>query len=156
MAEPIIEQIAAAIETAIDGVQDPDATLTMRAVRPTILDWQAEDYKHGDVIIELIELGTQGQTTVESRDEQGTWKLYGIIRTLPANTAADTVLARMAETIRRTLLALNVSGQACGGLAVHIECPEVIYSIMTGGVVAEVSVQVEFETALADGYAAPT
>ena len=154
--EPIVEQIAVWIEDAIDGVQDPGATLTLRAVRPKILDWQAEDFKHGDVIMELVDGGTLSKTTVESREELGTWKLYGIIRTLPDNTAADTVLSRMAETIRKTLLAGNDLGQACGGLATNIDCPEVTYSIMSGGVVAEVTVQVTYETALADGYAAPS
>jgi len=154
MAEAIIEQIAAWIEEAIDGVQDPGATLTLRAVRPKILDWQADDFKHGDVIIELVDTGTMSKTT-SSRTELGEWKLYGIITALPADTAADIVLSRMAETIRRTLLAGNVRGQACGGLALNIDCPEVNYSIMSGGVVAEVTVQIKYITALADGYAAP-
>lgn len=145
--EAIVEKIAEWIEGAIDGVQDPDATLTLRAVRPKILDWQAQDFKHSDVIMELVSSVTQGMTTVESREELGTWKLYGIIKTLPADTAADTVLSRMAETIRRTLL-----GQTCGGLALNIDCIEVNYSIMSGGVVAEVTVQVTYETSLADGY----
>ena len=154
MAEAIIEQIAAWIEGEIDGVQDPGATLTLRAVRPKILDWQADDFKHGDVIIEIVDSGTLSKT-ISSRTELGEWKLYGIITTLPADTAADIVLSRMAETIRRTLLAGNVSGQACGGLALNIDCPEVNYSNMSGGVVAEVTVQVTYITALADGYAAP-
>lgn len=155
MAEPIIEQIAVAIETAIDGVQDPDASLTLRAVRPKILDWEASDFRHGDVIIELVDIGTQSKTTVESREELGTWKLYGIVTTLPADTAADTVLARMAETVRRSLLAENDDGQAFSGIALNVDCPDVNYSIMAGGVVAEVTVQVTYKTALADGYATP-
>jgi len=149
--EPIVEKIAIWIEEEIDGVQDPDATLTLRAVRPKILDWQASDFKHGDVIIELIDGGTESKTT-SSRTELAEWRLYGIIRTLPADTAADTVLSRMAETIRRTLLAGNVQGQACGGLALNIDCPDVTYSIMSGGLVAEVTAQIKYVTDLADGY----
>lgn len=149
--EAIVERIAEWIEGAIDGVQDPGATLTLRAVRPEILDWLAEDFKHGDVIMEIIEGATLSKTT-SSRIEVAEWKLYGIIRTLPANTAADTVLSRMAETIRRTLLSGNQRGQACGGLALNIDCPEVSYSIMSGGVVAEVTAQVKYVTDLADGY----
>jgi len=149
--EAIVERIAVWIEEAIDGVQDPGATLTLRAVRPKILDWQASDFKHGDVIMELIDGGTLSKTT-SSRTELAEWRLYGIITTLPANTAADTVLSRMAETIRKTLLSGNKRGQACGGLALNIDCPDVTYSIMSGGVVAEVTAQIKYVTALADGY----
>ena len=149
--EAIVERIGIWIEESIDGVQDPGATLTLRAVRPKILDWQASDFKHGDVIIELIDGGTLSKTT-SSRTELAEWRLYGIVTTLPANTAADTVLSRMAETIRRILLSGNKKGQACGGLALNIDCPENTYSIMSGGVVAEVAVQVTYVTAIADGY----
>jgi len=149
--EPIVEKIAEWIESEIDGVQDPDATLTLRAVRPKILDWEASNFKHGDVIIEIVEGATLSKTT-SSRTEVGEWRLYGIIRTLPENTAADTVLSRMAETIRRTLLGGNKRGQACGGLALNLDCPEVTYSIMSGGVVAEVTAHIRYVTDLADGY----
>jgi len=152
--EPIIEKIAVWIEEAIDGVKDPDATLTLRAVRPKILDWQASDFKHGDVIIELVSVGTLSKTT-SSRTEVAEWRLYGIVTTLPANTKADTVLSRMAETIRRVLLNGNKRGQACGGLALNLDCPDVTYSIMAGGVVAEVTCQVTYITNIADGYKTP-
>lgn len=149
--EPIVEKIAVWIEEAIDGIQDPDKTLTLRAVRPKILDWQASDFKHGDVVMEIVDGATLSKTT-SSRTEVAEWRLYGIITTLPADTAADTVLSRMAETIRRTLLEGNKRGQACGGLAQNIDCPEGTYSIMAGGVVAEVTAQVRYVTDLADGY----
>lgn len=149
--EAIVERIAEWIEGTIDGVRDPGATLTLRAVRPKILDWQAQDFQHGDVIMEIIDGGTLSKTT-SSRNELAEWRLYGIIKKLSANTAADTVLSRMAETIRRVLLSGNKRGQACGGLALNIDCPEVTYSIMSGGVVAEVTCQVTYVTALADGY----
>ena len=151
MEEPIVERIAEWIDGSIDGVQDPGATLTLRSVRPKILDWQAQDFKHGDVIMEIIDGGTLNKTT-SSRKEQAEWRLYGIIKKLPANTAADTVLSRMAETVRRTLLSGNKRGQACGGLALNIDCPRANYSIMAGGIVAEVTCQVTYVTALADGY----
>lgn len=149
--EPIVERIAEWIEEEIDGVQDPDATLTLRAVRPKILDWEASNFKHGDVIIEALEGATLSKTT-SSRTEVAEWRLYGIIKTLPANTAADTVLSRMAETIRRILLGGNQKGRACGGLALNIDCPDVTYSIMSGGVVAEVTAHIKYVTGLADGY----
>lgn len=149
--EAIVERIAEWIEGELDGVQDPGKTLTLRAIRPKILDWEASNFKHGDVIIEIIDGATLSKTT-SSRTEVAEWRLYGIITTLPADTAADTVLSRMAETIRRTLLSGNQGGQACGGLALNIDCPDVTYSIMSGGVVAEVTAQVRYMTALADGY----
>ncbi len=149
--EAIVERIAEWIESELKGVQDPGATLTLRAVRPKILDWEASDFKHGDVIMEIIEGATLSKT-ISSRTEVAEWRLYGIIRTLPANTSADTVLSRMAETIRRTLLSGNQRGQACGGLAQNIDCPAATFSIMSGGVVAEVTAQVRYVTALWDGY----
>lgn len=152
--EPIVERIGVWIAEAVDGVQDPGKTLTLRTVRPKILDWQAENFKHGDVIIELIDGGTLSKTT-SSRTEMAEWRLYGIIRELPANTAADTVLSRMAETIRKILLSGNKRGQACGGLALNIDCPETTCSIMSGGVVAEVTAQIKYVTALTDGYKTP-
>ena len=150
--ETIHEQIAQWIAAALDGQQDPEATLTLRAVRPKILDWTVEDFKHGDVILEAGDITTQGRTTVSSRTELGAWKCYGIIRELPANTAADTVISRMIETIRRLLLAGNAGGNACGGVAVTIDCPDAEWSLMAGGVVAEVTVNVVYRTALKDGY----
>jgi len=154
MAEPVVEKISEWIEEAIDSAQDPGATLTLNAVRPKILDWEASDFKHGDVIMEVVNTGTLSKTT-SSRTELAEWRLYGIITTLPENTAADTMLSRMAETIRKTLLGGNVRGQACGGLALNIECSEVNYSIMPGGIVAEVTVQVKYETDVFDGYKKP-
>lgn len=149
--EPIVEKIAVWIEEEIEGVQDPGKTLTLRPVRPKILDWEASNFKHGDVIIELIDSGTESKTT-SSRTELAEWRLYGIITTLPADTAADTVLSRMAETIRKTLLNGNKRGQACEGLALNIDCPNTTYSIMSGGVVAEVTAHIKYVTDLADGF----
>jgi len=141
--EAIVERIAVWIVEAIDGAHDPGATLTLRAVRPKILDWRVEDFKHGDVIIEFIKAGPYLITT-SSRIKLAEWQLYGIITTLPANTDADDVLERMADTIRKTLLSGNKRGRACGGMALNIDCPEVTYSIMSGGVVAKMTVQVRF------------
>ena len=152
--EAIVERIAEWIEGELNGVQDPGKTLTLRAIRPKILNWLEEDFKHGDVIMEIIDVVTLSKTTT-SRTELAEWGIYGIITTLPADTAADTVLSRMAETIRKVLLSGNKRGQACGGLALNIDCPETTYSIMLGGVVAEVTAQIKYVTALADGYKSP-
>ena len=167
--EPIVEQIAQWIETAIDGLQDPDGTLTLRAVRPKLLEWEVSNYLHGDVIIEASGSvdpqetgeGAKRAKTNESRTEVSWWLLHGVIKKLPDNTAADTMLARMSETVRRLMLAGNVAtagnsgGHACDNLAMHIDCPDWAYGIIDGAVVAEVRVEVRYQTALADGYAAP-
>jgi hypothetical protein len=155
MAEPIIEQIAAAIVTAIDDKQDPDVTFTTRAVRPKIIDWNLSNFEHADVIIELVNIVTQSKTTVESRRELATFKLLGIVRDLPADTAADTVVSRMGETIRREMFKLNSAGQAISGKGLNVDSPSFNYAEMPGGLVAEITVTVLYQTALADGYAAP-
>jgi len=80
------------------------------------------------------------------------WKLYGILRQLPDNVSADTQITRMTETIRETLLNENKKGQACGGLALSIDCPEDVFSIMSGGVVAEILVQVQYMTSIFSGF----
>lgn len=154
MSEPIHEQIAQWIQSALDGAQDPDLTLTLRAVRPRNLDWSVTDqnFKHNDVIIAAIDFDTQNKTASISRGELAKFKCYGIIRTLPANTAADTVVSRMIETIRRKLMAGNSGGRACNDLAYHIDCPKGIFGVMDGGLVAEVDVQVTYRTGLLDGY----
>jgi len=149
--EPIVERIAVWIKDAIDGAQDEDQTITLAAVRPTIVDWNVEDYKNNDAIIEIIDKVTL-EKAGSKRKEVAEWKIYGIIRELPANTAADTHLCRMCETIRRVMFRGNVKGQACGGLALNIDCPEDNFSIMTGGIVAEVTVQVQYWTAIDSGY----
>lgn len=162
MPETINEQIAVWIAAAIDGQADPDATFTLTAVRPKILDFDFPKMAHGDVVIELEKIKTVSKTTVESRTELGTWRLTGVIRELPANTAAGTVLSRMAGTIRTLMFAGQESGnpvtggKACGGLANNIDCPETLLGPIPGGVVAEVTVTVEYKTALADPYAGPT
>ena len=154
MSEPIIEQISQWISNAVDGKQDPDKSLTLRSVRPKILDWEPSDFKHCDVIIELVSSETQSTRTTGSRTELGTWNLYGIIRELPEDIAADSALARIAETIRKTLLAGNSAGRACGGIALIIDCPKVDYANFAGGILALVEIKVTYMTALTDGYIA--
>lgn len=151
MAEPIIEQIAAWISNALNGVSDPDGTLTLKAVRPTILDWSELQLNHGDVIIEIGSIETVSRTA-SSRMEEAVFRLNGIIRSLPASTRADTVLLRMSETIRRTILAGNTLGTACGGIANNIDCPSIDYEPIEGGVAAIVICRVKYMTNYKDGY----
>lgn len=149
--EPIIEQIAAWISTALNGVSDPDGTLTLKAVRPKILDWEESQMDNNDVVIEMMGLTTQSYTT-SSRTEEAVFRIEGIIRKLPADTRADTVLARMTETIRRTLHAGNTLGTACGGLATSINCPELVWGVIEGGVCTILTCNVIYSTNIKDGY----
>ncbi len=154
MSETIHEQIGQWIASALDGATDPDETLTLRSVRPKVLDWQVTDFQHGDVVIEADTLKTES-TTGTSRGEIAQWKLYGVIRDLASALAADTVVSRMIETVRRTLLAGNVAGQACGGLANNIDCLEAEFATFEGGLIAEVTARVVYRTAVLDGYTTP-
>jgi len=150
--ETIHEQIAQWISTALDGKRDPDETMTLNAVRPKVLDWTVENFRHGDVIIAAEDIATD--TIAGSvRAEEATWKIYGIVRELPADTFADTVISRMIETIRRELLAGNTGARSCGGLAVNLDCSEAAFSIFEGGLIAEVTVTVLYRTGYKDGYA---
>jgi len=150
--ETVHEKIALWLEAALDGGRDPDETFTLRAVRPKILDWTEEDFQHADVIIEAGPIKTTDTTTADSRGELGEWLCSGIIRELPEDTAADTVVSRMIETIRRLLLAANVQGTACAGKAKKIDCPEAFFETFSGGLIAQVLVKVDYRTARHDGY----
>lgn len=141
--EKVIEQISEWIKEEINGLQDPDGILTLRAVRPKIVDWEVSNFKHGDVVMELGNIEPYDVTTT-SRLQLGLWKLYGIITMLPANTTADDMLGLMSELIRSKLLSGNKHGRACGGLALNISCPDTSYGSMSGGVVTEMTVNIRF------------
>lgn len=141
--EKVIEQISEWIKEEINGLQDPDGILTLRAVRPKIVDWEVSNFKHGDVVMELGNIEPYDVTTT-SRLQLGLWKLYGIITMLPANTTADDMLDLMSELIRSKLLSGNKHGRACGGLALNISCPDTSYGSMSGGVVTEMTVNIRF------------
>ena len=141
--EQIIKQISEWIEEEINGLRDPDGILTLRVVRPKVVDWQVSNFKHGDVIIEFGNKEPYDVTTT-SRMWLGEWKLYGIITTLPDNTDADDMLDLMSELIQSKLLSGNKHGRACGGLALNISCPDISYGSMTGGVVTEMTVNIRF------------
>lgn len=151
MTEPIIEQIAEWIRVTLDGVSDPDGTITLRAIRPNILDWEESQMSHNDIVIEMVGLNTQEYTT-ESRTEEAVFRLEGIIRQLPTDTKADTVLARMTETVRKVIMAGNDGVQTLNGLALSIDCPEIVWGIIDGGVCTIVSCKVQYITNIYDGY----
>jgi hypothetical protein len=153
MAEAIIEQIAVWIKDALDGVQDPDGTITLRSIRPKIINWQELQLDHGDCIIEIASIENVAQTTVESKFKTAMFRLNGIITELPADTAADTVLFRMCETIRRTVLAGYSERPKFGGLSVlNISCPSIDFEPIEGGLAVIVNCKVEYSTDLFDGY----
>jgi len=145
--EKIVEQISDWIAEEIDGLKEPvgwaGGILTLRVVRPKIVDWQVSDFKHGDVIIEFGNREPYDITT-SSRLWLGEWKLYGIITTVPDNKNADDLLDLMSELIQSKLLSGNRHGRACGGLALNISCPDISYGSMAGGVVTEMTVNVRF------------
>lgn len=141
--EKIVEQISEWIKEEIAGLQDPDGILTLRVVRPKIVDWQVSDFKHGDVVMEFGNKEPYDVTTT-SRLWLGEWKLYGIITTVPDNSDADDMLDLMSELIQSKLLGGNKHGRACGGLALNISCPDTNYGSMTGGVVTEMTVNIRF------------
>jgi hypothetical protein len=152
MAEPIIEQIAVWINDALDGKSDPDGTLTLRAVRPKILDWSTLQLIHGDVAIELGMIETLDTDTRSYRREKATFLLHGFVDHLPDGVKADTYLARCGETIRRLVLAGNIDAHPLSGLALSIDCPEVVFLPVDGGVKVIVTCIVEYSTAIYDGY----
>lgn len=145
MAEPLIETLSAWIKTQLTGAQDPDKTLTLSPGRPTLIDWDVASYSNMDVVIEEDSTTTTNKST-GFRYETGAWKIYGIIRALPANTALGTVANRMAETIRTTLLAGNSNGKACGGLAIHIDCPKTEHLRAVGCEVVVVTCDIDYAT----------
>jgi hypothetical protein len=141
--EQIVQQISDWIEAELNGLQDPDELLTLRVVRPKIVDWQVSDFKDADVIMEFVNVEPY-LVTDSSRLWLGEWKLYGILTTLPAGKDADDMLDLMSELIISKLLGGNKYGRACEGLAVNISCPDTSYGSMAGGVVTEMIVNVRF------------
>jgi hypothetical protein len=136
--------IADWIANALDGQKDPDETLTLRIVRPDINDHADSHFLHADVFLCGVEERVKTETTDPNRFVTAIFKLYGVIRSLPELTSVDTVLSRIAETIRRLVLAGNVGGLACDGLALTIDCPTVRFLPGTGFEVAEVTVVTKY------------
>jgi len=151
MAEPIVEQISQWIQSNLDGVQDPDTTLTINAERPKISGWNVTDYADSDVVIVILTTRTT-ELSSDSRQETGVWRLYGIIDQDSDSTELDTKMARLSETIRRTLIGGNSNGKACGGIATYIDAPDVDYSIAEGCAVVIVTCEVDYWTDGLDGY----
>jgi hypothetical protein len=137
-------RIADWIAAALDGQEDPDETLTLRIVRPGINDHGDSHFLHADVFLCGIEERVKTETTGPYRFATAIFKLYGVIRSLPELTAVDTMLSRIAETIRRLILAGNSGGRACDGLALNIDCPTVDFLPGKGFEAAEVIVKVKY------------
>jgi len=154
MSEPILEQIAQWIASAVDGVSDDTGTVSLNVVRSTMIDWELPQFRHGDVLLELESMDEDTEHgSLDARVEIATWAIYGIVVTLPDDTAADTILARTSETIRRALLAGNTAGnQACDGLAIQIDCPSTQYARAPGMALAVVTCKVMYQTRILDPY----
>lgn len=128
----------------LDGVADPGATLMLNVVRPGIIDPDESRIADSDVFIVGIDQQIKTESTRPSRLATALLRLYGIVRELPADTAADTVLSRLTETIRRTILAGNVRGKACDGLALNLDCPVVGIAPAPGCSMTIVDVMVKY------------
>jgi hypothetical protein len=115
--------------------------LTLRIIRPCINDYSESHFHNADVFLCGVDDRGESQTTDRGRFATAIFKLYGIVRELPEGIAADTVLSRMAETIRRLILAGNSGGLACDGLALNIDCPLVDFLPGPGFEAAEVTVK---------------
>lgn len=137
-------RIAAWVADALEDVQDPDESLTLRVIRPTIVDWEESHYANGDVILVGIDENIDTETTTPTRLSTALLKLYGIIRVVPDRMSADTMLSRMAETIRRTLLAGNSRSRACDGIALNIDCPRTAFANSEGLIASIVDVEVKY------------
>jgi hypothetical protein len=148
--ESIHEQIAQWLAAALDGQSDPDGIITLRAVRPKILDWTVEDFKHGDCIIlaDRIKIKGDGYETIEtlygSRSQIGTWWIQVVIRQLPEDISGDAYINKVMEMVQSILLAGNSGGRACNGLALNIDCPEMNFEMCIGGLIAEIIVNIEY------------
>lgn len=154
MSEPILEQVGLWIKNAVDGVTDDTGTVSLSVVRSEMVDWELPQFSHGDVLLELESVtGDDENDSMDRRAEIAIWSLYAVVVTLPVSTAADTILIRTSETIRQALLAGNVPGQqACGGLAMQIDCPSTQYAKGPGMALAVVTCQVQYETRILDPY----
>lgn len=136
--------IADWIARELDGLPDPGGSLTLRVVRPGILDAGESHFADSDVFLCGIDEDVKTRTVTPGRLSTALLRLYGIVRELPAATAAGTVLSRVAETIRAPILAGNVAGRACGGLALNIDCPNTGFAPAPGCEMAIVDVAVKY------------
>ncbi len=136
------KKIAQWIAEALDGVTDPDETLTLNVIQPGILDTFESHFADGDVFVIGEDDVLDTESTEPSRLVTALIKVYGVaVRT---GETADKLLSRITETIRRTLLAGNSKGRACDGLALNIDCPSYRFGSVPGMAITEVNVFVKY------------
>jgi hypothetical protein len=119
----IAARIADWIAEAVDGSSDPDGTLTLNIVEPEIIDFAENHFDNYNVFLIAVDEDVKTETIRPSRLATALIRLSAVMTSLPAGAAAGTVLARVAETIRRAVLAGNSRGRACNGLALNLDCP---------------------------------
>jgi len=136
------KKIAQWIAEQLEGVTDPDGTLTLKVIQPGILDIFESHFENGNIFVIGEDDDMETETTEPSRLITTLIKVYGIaVRT---GETADKLLSRITETIRRTLLAGNSKGRACDGLALNIDCPSYRFGSAPGMAITEVNVYVKY------------
>jgi len=134
--------IVAWIADAINGARDPDETITLNVIQPTILDAFENHFDNGNVFVIGESDNMEAVTTEPNRIIEALIKVFGIVT--KANLPAQTLLNRINETIRRILLAGNEKGRACGGLALNIDCKKSDFHSLPGMAVSELDVRVKY------------
>lgn len=152
MAAAIIEQIAVKIYDALDGVSDPDETITLQSVRSKILNINDLRLVHGDVLIEYVGKETISNDLSSFRTENGVFRVTGFVSSIPSDSYADTYLIMVAETICKYLLEENDDTSPLGGLALSVDCPKYVLMDSEGGVDVIVDCIVEYSTNIYDGF----
>ncbi len=137
-------RIADWIAAALDSKTIEGTDLLIRIIRPVINDFAESQFNHADVFLCGIKEKIEVETTTPSRIDKALFRVYAVLRAVPISETADTMLNRISETIRKLLLAGNIGGAACDGLAMSIDCPYVKYLPGDGCQVAAVDVIVEY------------
>ena len=138
--------------TAIDGVSDPDGTITLRALRSKILNVAELELVHGDALIEYAGKETISMDMSSFRTEKGTFNITGFVSSIPDGLYADTYLIAVAETICKYLMAANEDDKPLDGLALSVDCPKYVLMDSVGGVDVIVTCEIEYSTNIYNGF----
>lgn len=137
-------RIADWIATALDSQAVEETGLSLKIVRPGINDYSESHFNNADVFLCGIEEKMESITATPSRLYKALFRVYAVLRNVPVSVTADTMLNRITETIRKLLLAGNIGGTACDGLAMSIDCPKYTYLPGDGCQVTAVDVVVDY------------
>jgi hypothetical protein len=130
------------VADALDGVSDPDGTLTLNVIQPGILDVFESHFANGNVFVIGEDDVMETETAEPGRLVTALIRVYGLI--VQATEITDKLLARITETVRRTLFAGNSAGRACDGLALNIDCPDSGFHAGPGCSIARIDVFIKY------------